>query len=50
MCKVRQRKEHTCGDVSLASSVDPELELEVEVDGAGLVARRRLCEYTFPWA
>lgn len=34
----------TCGEVSLASSVDPEA--EVEVEGAGLVARRRLCEYT----
>ena len=44
---IREHK-HTCGDVSRASSVDPEL--EVEVEGAGLVARRRLCEYTLPWA
>jgi hypothetical protein len=36
--------ERTCGEVSRASSV------EVEVEGAGLAARRRLCPNALPGA
>lgn len=44
-------KMFTCGDVSRASSVEAEAEVEADVEtGAGLAPRRRLCVNALPCA